>query len=174
MKSRASKHSARFASTLVILPIVSAFGLIRAQDPGAHKPGADDAEAVRRTIDLLFDGMRDGNALKVGSVFADVAVMGRLRSESGVTTFEFRPVDAFVAAVGRPHDDVWDERIGAVEIRIDGHLASAWMEYAFYLGDDLHHCGVNSMQLVRLGQSWKIVTLLDTDRGLRCSDDLDS
>ncbi|MBT8399226.1 MAG: nuclear transport factor 2 family protein [Rhodothermia bacterium] len=136
--------------------------------------GEDATEDVRRTIDLLFDGMREGDASKVRSAFADAAVMGRPRSESGVTTFEFRSVDEFAVAVGRPHEKIWNERIGAVEIRVDGHLASAWMEYAFYLGDDLHHCGVNSMQLVRFGSSWKIVALLDTDRGLACSEKLDS
>ncbi len=158
------------ATTLLTMAIVLGGGTTRVGSADDQDP----KKAVRNTINQLFDGMREGDSTKVRSTFADVAVIGRPRSENGVTTFDFRSIDRFVAAVGRPHDAVWDERIGAVVIHTDGHLASAWMEYAFYLGVELHHCGVNSMQLVRLGSSWKIVTLLDTNRGLKCSGDLDS
>ena len=131
---------------------------------------AQSVEAdIRQTIESLFDGMRAGDSTVVRSVFSEGAVMGRpVKDDGGTTRVTLRPVDRFVAAVGRPHDATWDERIGHVHIRIDGELASAWMEYEFYLGDVLHHCGVNSMQLVRFDSGWKITTLLDTDRGLDC------
>ncbi|MDX1429355.1 MAG: hypothetical protein R3282_03660, partial [Rhodothermales bacterium] len=84
---------------------------------------------VRQTIDSLFDGMRAGDSTIVRSVFSEGAVMGRpVKDDNGSTRITLQPVDRFVAAVGRPHDAVWDERIGQVQIRIDGELASAWME----------------------------------------------
>ena len=72
-------------------------------------------------------------------------------------------------AVAAPRDKVWDERIWDIRINVDGRLTPAWMEYAFYLGDQLHHCGVNSMQLYRSDGGWGITYLADTDRGFDCN-----
>ncbi len=123
---------------------------------------------VRAVIDRLFDGMRAGDGAIVRSAFHEAAVMARAVTNGDSTRLRSGTIGRFVEAVGQPHDEVWDERIWDVDIRVDGALASAWMQYAFYLGDELHHCGVNSMQLFRAHEGWKIVHLLDTDRGLDC------
>ena len=121
---------------------------------------------VRATIDTLFDGMRAGDSTMVSSVFYKGAQMGRavdqgLRAGTKATK-------GFLNAIGTPHDEVWDERIWDVKIHVDQRLASVWMEFAFHLDDTLHHCGVNSMQLYRTDEGWKIAYLVDTDRGMDC------
>src|SRR5690606_10426144 len=77
-------------------------------------------------------------------------------------------VDQFVTAVGTPHDQVWNERIWDVEIEVDDRLAQARMDYAFYLGEELSHCGVNAFQLFDDGTSWKIIQVTDTRRQEGC------
>jgi hypothetical protein len=71
-----------------------------------------------------------------------------------------------------------DERIWNVEIRRDGPLASAWVPYAFYVGEEMSHCGTNAVQLARLttgggsddgnammrATRWQIVQITDTRR----------
>ncbi len=123
---------------------------------------------IHDVIVRLFDGMRAGDSELVRSVFHDGALIGRAITRSDTTQLRTGPVDSFVESVGMPRDQTWDERIWDVEISVDGALAAAWMEYAFYVGDELHHCGVNSMQLFRSGDGWKIIHLLDTDRGRDC------
>ena len=127
-------------------------------------PAQTPQEDVRAAIDRLFDGMRAGDSTMVRSVFHSNAVMARATDRG----FSSNSPNGFVRAVGSSHDQVWDERIWDVEIRVDLRLAWAWMEFAFYLGDELHHCGVNSMQLYLADGSWKIAYLADTDRGLDC------
>ena len=119
---------------------------------------------VRAVIDKLFDGMRAGDSTMVSSTFYEGAQMGRAM-DRGLRT---GTADDFLNAIGTPHDEVWDERIWDVKIHVDQRLASAWMEFAFYLDDTLHHCGVNSMQLYRTDEGWKIAYLVDTDRGMEC------
>ena len=123
----------------------------------------DEAE-VRAVIDRLFDGMRAGDSTMVRSVLHEEALMARAGSQG----LRIGPTDGFVRAVGTPHDEVWDERIWDVHISIDGRLASAWMEFAFFLGDMLSHCGVNSMQLYQTDEGWKIIYLADTNRPPTC------
>ena len=59
---------------------------------------------------------------------------------------------------------MWDERIGDVEVHIDGGLATAWVPYAFYLGEEFSHCGANAVHLARTSEGWKIIHLTDTRR----------
>ena len=69
-----------------------------------------------------------------------------------------------------PHDQVWNEQIWEVTILVDGRLATAWMEYVFFLGDTLSHCGVNAMMFYREeDNAWKVVHLADTNRGKDCT-----
>ena len=123
-------------------------------------------EDVRAVIDTIFDGMRAGDSTMVSSTFYEGAQMGRALDQ-GLRTGT-QTIQGFLNAVGTPHDEVWDERIWDVKIHVDQRLASAWMEFAFYLDDTLHHCGVNSMQLYRTDQGWKVAYLVDTDRGMDC------
>ncbi len=121
-------------------------------------------EEVRATIDLLFDGMRAGDSTVVASVFASNATLGRAVPAG----FRSGSIASFIQAVGTPHEQVWDEQIWDVDIKIDGRLATAWMEFAFFLGESLSHCGVNAMILYEQEDGWKIVHLADTNRGREC------
>ena len=117
-------------------------------------------EEVRNTIDRLFDGMRAGDSTMVASVFHEEAIMVRA-TDQGLRSGSVR---GFIQAVGTPHDEVWDEKIWDVQIMIDGRLATAWMEFAFFLGENLSHCGVNSIMLYNDGEQWSITYLADTRR----------
>lgn len=130
----------------------------------AQAQSAEDE--VRAVIEYLFDGMRAGDSTMVASVFLEGAIMGRATNNG----FSSGSTDGFVRAVGSPHDEVWDERIWELKIQVDQRLASAWMQFAFYLGDELRHCGVNSMILYQTDGGWKVVHLADTNRGLDCGE----
>lgn len=125
---------------------------------------SDQATNVRGTIDALFDGMRAGDDSAVRSVFADGARLQTALGPGDTTSVRTTPVGRFADAVGQPRDEVWDERTWNVEVRVDGPLATAWVPYAFYLGDELSHCGVNAVQLVQQADGWKILQLTDTRR----------
>ena len=133
--------------------------------PALGQPSAGSEEvAVRAIIDRLFDGMRAGDSTAVRASFAPSMRLMTVATRDGGPMLRETPADRFVEAVGSPHDAVWDERIWDVAIRRDGPLASAWVPYAFYLGDELSHCGTNAVQLAKLGGAWKIVQITDTRR----------
>ena len=77
-------------------------------------------------------------------------------------------LEGFVQAVGTPHEEVWDERIWDVEVRVDGNLATVWTPYAFHLGDQLSHCGVDAFQLFKDTDGWKVFHIADTRRREGC------
>lgn len=144
---------------------IGLLGTTAAAQPEPPAPPSDSAvQDVRSTLDELFDGMRAGDSAAVRAVFHEEARLMTALGPSDTSTVQATEVDRFVEAVGQPRDEEWDERIWDVEIRIDGPLASAWVPYAFYVGSERSHCGVNAVQLVRHKSGWKILQLTDTRR----------
>jgi hypothetical protein len=127
----------------------------------AQSPAEREVQAV---IDRLFDAMRRGDSAAARAVFHPEARLQTASARPDGTTLRTASVDDFVRAVGSPRGEVWDERISDVVIFIDDPLATAWMRYAFYLGERLSHCGVNAFHLVRTGQGWKVTQVTDTRR----------
>ncbi|WP_263791298.1 nuclear transport factor 2 family protein [Salinibacter sp.] len=133
-----------------------------AQPDGGRAPAAE--AAVRAALDALFAGMRAGDSTAVRDVFHDGARLYTAVGPSDTAGVSQTPVDAFVESVGQSRERVWDERTWNVEVRVDGPLASAWVPYVFYRGDERSHCGVNAVQLVRGPDGWRILQLTDTRR----------
>lgn len=129
-----------------------------------------DYPAVRAVVTKLFDGMRNGDSTLVRSVFAtDAVLFSTFTDKKGVPYVETSSVNDFIAAVGTPHEEKWDERIHDVEIRTDDGLAQVWAPYVFYLDNMRVHCGVNTFQLVRTTEGWKIQALTDSRRREPCN-----
>ncbi|MGX5820553.1 nuclear transport factor 2 family protein [Chitinophaga lutea] len=130
---------------------------------------ASEEEAVKSAIRQMFDGMRKGDSAMVKGVFSSKIILQSIsRGKDGQVEVRALTADKFLQAVGSPHTDVWDERIEFGTILIDGELASVWTPYRFYLGEKFSHCGVNSFQLGKTAEGWKILYLVDTRRKEGC------
>ena len=140
---------------------------IAALAPAAAHAQAPDAE-VRAVVNKLFDGMRAGDSAVVRSVFHPAARLVTTLTRNGAPIAQIDSLEQFVRAVGTPHAAVWDERLANTTVQIDGNLASVWTDYTFYAGDRLSHCGVNSFQLVKTADGWRIIALADTRRREGC------
>jgi hypothetical protein len=114
--------------------------------------------------------MREGDSTKVHSVFASRIAMATVsRNKAGITILtQDGSLDAFLKAVGTPHTEALTEEIWNVKIQIDGNLAQAWCDYAFYIGHTFSHCGVDAFQLFKDDAGWKIFHLADTRRKTPC------
>ena len=124
----------------------------------------DEAGAVMAVIDRLFDGMRAGDSAMARSAFTDDAKLYRAQANG----LSGNGIDGLIRAIGTPHDSVWDEVLWDSEIHIDGPLATVWTKYAFYVGPRFSHCGVDSIQLYRGADGWKIFWIVDTQRREGC------
>lgn len=126
-------------------------------------------QEVKVVIETLFDGMRAGDSSMVASTFSRDAIMQTIASnQAGEVMKREGSLSQFLTSVGTPHDEVWDERIGDYDIKIDGDLATAWTPYQFYVGDNFSHCGVNSFNLAKMKGEWKIIYIVDTRRRTNC------
>jgi len=147
-----------------LLSLLFATSLLASAAPAQDTAASSPEDAVRATIVALFDGMRAGDSTAVRAVFHEDARLHTALGPSDTSAVRETPIDGFVEAVGQPREKVWDERIWDVEIQVDGSLASAWVPYVFYVGEERSHCGVNAMQFVRHADGWKILQVTDTRR----------
>ena len=127
-----------------------------------------EKDAVIQVAQDLFDAMRESDGEKVLALFVDGAALQSMGEREGKPSMRTTPITDFAEAVGKPHDEVWNEVFWDTEVHIDGRLASMWMKYAFYLGDKFSHCGVDSFQLFKSEKGWKITYLADTRQREGC------
>ncbi|MDE3156047.1 MAG: nuclear transport factor 2 family protein [Acidobacteriota bacterium] len=121
--------------------------------------------AVLATVNKLFDGMRTRNSALILSAFDESAQLVRVSDRNGVPAVAPMPIARFAAAVaGAKAGDVWDERLSSPQVRIDGNLAQVWSPYTFHLNGVLHHCGTDAFMLLKVGGTWKITQVADTER----------
>jgi hypothetical protein len=140
--------------------------LIFSQD----KVKSNEHLAVELLIHKLFDGMREGDSAKVASVFGNEANMySSYSNQQGEKVIKKGDLASFLAAIGTPHDQIWDEKIWNTKIVIDEGIAQVWTDYAFYVGTEFSHCGVDAFHLIKDAEKgWKIVHLMDTRRKENC------
>jgi len=136
----------------------------RAQADGRAQ--GKDREAILATVKVLFDGMRTADTVLVNTAFHSQA---RVLITSATGKLRLVPPKPFLVAVANSTRR-WDERIWDPEVRVDADLATVWAPYVFYFGGELHHCGIDALQLSRTDEGWKIVTLADTHRTEGCED----
>ncbi|HYW10277.1 MAG TPA: nuclear transport factor 2 family protein [Longimicrobium sp.] len=139
--------------------IVAALVAVR---PAGAQTAAE--QEVRQVVDRMFNGMRTGDTTMVRAAFHPQARLQSTSLRQGVPTLRTDSIDAFIRFIGVPHAEVYDERISNVQIRVDGELATAWMDYAFYRGTRFSHCGVNAFQFFRAPAGWQIIQITDTRR----------
>lgn len=128
-----------------------------------------DKEAIEAVITTIFDGMRAGDSAMVAShVLRDAPMNSVYTNRDGEVVRANGSLNRWLESIGTPHDEIYDEQISSIDIRIDGDLASVWTPYKFYVGENFSHCGVNSIQMAKIEGEWKIIYLVDTRRRENC------
>ena len=121
--------------------------------------------AIQKTINQLFEGMKNADSVVVKNVFSENAILQTINSKTEVHSEDFRK---FAKSVSNFKKGALDEKIIFESIKIDGNLASVWTPYQLFFQGKFLHCGVNSFQLVKQNEVWKIQYLIDTRRKENC------
>ncbi len=129
---------------------------------------SDDAQQVREVITTLFDGMEKADGDRVESVLTDGATLQTVEDSDGEPGLKSTEIADFIEMVRSAEPGLLNERVLYISVNVDGDLATAWMDYHFYRGEEFSHCGVNTMNLIRKNDGWKIFSIIDTRRKQGC------
>lgn len=136
---------------------------------GVH---GQDAEAmqVQHTIERFFEGFHQQDSAKIRTTVGEGVLLQTIaKKNDGSNEVRTESFPQFLKSiVGIPDSIAFREEIRSYEIKIDGPMANAWTPYEFWLNDQFSHCGVNSFQLAKEKEGWKIIYLIDTRRKEGC------
>ncbi len=124
--------------------------------------------AVIDVIRIMFDGMSAGDTAKMWSVVERDARLVQTLTQDGEPVARFVPMAGLIGAVaantGEPFNEQWRDPV----VHIADNLATVWISYTFYRGEQLSHCGEDTFQLARTTEGWQIVAVADTQRREGC------
>jgi hypothetical protein len=121
---------------------------------------------IIKPIENLFNAMKSADSLGVKNAFSGSAIMQTFGKNQEIRTDK---VEDFAKQVGASQAGDLDERFTISKILVDGNMASVWVPYQFYYKGNFSHCGVNSFQLAKINNEWKIQYIIDTRRKNNCT-----
>tara|TARA_R110000744_G_scaffold335270_1_gene440598 strand:+ start:124 stop:588 length:465 start_codon:yes stop_codon:yes gene_type:complete len=149
------------------LPLFFIFGLMNL----VALAQTEEEMQVKQNIIEFFDAFhaKDSIAMKK-TVYPSILLQTIGVNKEGKSVLKTENFEDLVKSIiSIPDSTNFEERILSYSIQIDGNMANAWTPYEFWINDKFHHCGVNSFQLFREENAWKIIYLIDTRRKSDCS-----
>jgi hypothetical protein len=121
-----------------------------------------DQAAVKAVIQNMFTAMKNSDTVLLKKCFSPSAVFQTVVSKLDEVVVKDETVQNFIISIGKQPVGSLDERIVFETVKTNKDLAIAWTPYEFYYKDKYSHNGVNSFQLVKFKEGWKIQYLIDT------------
>ncbi len=126
-------------------------------------------DSIKAVINKMFVGMKESDTMMVRSCFTESAILQTFgKNKEGKTIITTETVSDFAKIIATIPKGAADEQVVFKDIKIDGPMASVWTPFKLYFNGKFYSCGVNSFQLVRLNNEWKIQYILDTRRKTNC------
>lgn len=126
-------------------------------------------DSIKAVINKMFLGMKDSDSVMVKSCFAESAVLQTFgKNKEGKTIITTETPGDFAKIIATIPKGAADEQIVFKDLKIDGPMAAVWTPFKLYFNGKFYSCGINSFQLVRLNNEWKIQYILDTRRKTNC------
>lgn len=132
----------------------------------------DPGKAAVRVVEQMFEALKAGDTAGMRAVMHPEARVIQTGTRDGQPFNRVNQLDGFLKAIGAAAASgrKLEERIYNPEVRIDDNLATVWVQYDFLVDGQVTHCGVDSYQLVRVGQAWQVLQVVDTQRRESCAD----
>jgi len=126
---------------------------------------AQEEKAIKQSISVFFEGLQTSDTLKIQSICHKEMKLQSIMEKNTVGGLSFQSNSEFYKSVAAiPKNLKIEERLLSYKIQVDGSMAHVWTPYEFYVNDKLSHSGVNSFQLYKENDGWKVVYILDTRR----------
>ncbi len=120
-----------------------------------------DEDQIKAVILKTFSAMKSVDSVALKSCFTEKALLHISQVRPEGTIVREVPIANFVKNVMTRKAGDMDERVLSWgPILVDHEIATAWVPYEFYLNGKFTHKGVDAFILVKVGEEFKIQTLL--------------
>jgi hypothetical protein len=126
---------------------------------------SNDEKDVVAAVQKLFDAMASHDSAAARAV---IVPEGRLFSANDDGKVSSRTLEEFAGRLSAIKGQML-ERLWSPKVLLRGRIAHLWAEYDFHFNGQFHHCGVDSVSLVKGADGWKITGIEDTSETTGCS-----
>jgi hypothetical protein len=120
-----------------------------------------DEDQIKSVILKTFSAMKSVDSVALKSCFTEKALLhiSQVRPEGNIVR-EVSIANFVQNVMSRKPGDMDERVLSWGPILIDHEIATAWVPYEFYLNGKFTHKGVDAFILVKVGEEYKIQTLL--------------
>ncbi|WP_396151870.1 nuclear transport factor 2 family protein [Flavobacterium sp.] len=120
---------------------------------------------IQLTIGKFFNAFHQRDSIALKKVCSENLVLHSISESEKGSQFSVEKAANFYKSIATiPLSIKFEEKILSFKVQVDGAMAHVWTPYEFYVNDKLSHSGVNSFQLFKENDGWKVVYILDTRR----------
>lgn len=123
---------------------------------------ATDSPAA--AVQATFDALKAHDAAAFKALLLPEATFLAVREDGKPTV---TGVDKFAEHL-TASKDAWLERMWNPKVLEHGPIAIVWADYDFHLNGKFHHCGIDSVSLVKTADGWKILSIAYTAETAGC------
>ncbi|MGI8883494.1 MAG: hypothetical protein ACR2IA_04525 [Pyrinomonadaceae bacterium] len=131
----------------------------------AQNPKSDDIKAASEIPDKLFAAMKAKSFEDIRAIFmpeGQLVALDTPRDGKGISKTRSFTTESFAKMISEAKGGDFIEKMPDKEVRIDGDLAIVFGRYTFYAGEKFSHCGMNTFNLVRTENGWRIANAAST------------
>lgn len=122
----------------------------------------DSIASVKQVVQNMFLAMKNSDTILLKTCFSNNVVFQTVVNKAGAVSVKEESLQDFITSIGKQPVGSLDEQIKFENVNVNGELASVWTPYQFFYKQKYSHSGVNSFQLVKLKEGWKIQYIIDT------------
>jgi len=124
-----------------------------------------DEKDVLAAVQKTFDGMAANDAGKIlASMTADARLYGVRANGSPYAL----PAEQWANRLVSLKSEFLEHFTKPPAVSIHGTIASVWGEYELLRDGKFAHCGVDSFNLLKTAEGWKVAAILDTEETTGC------
>lgn len=116
------------------------------------------AQSPDEVVRLFFVAMQEADTTYLDHIMADDILLYSTQAGQVSTSTKAD----LLRGVRTSTPGMLDERVYNITVQQDHGLATAWMDYQFYYGGALTHCGANTFTLARRDTSWQVISIADS------------
>jgi Putative lumazine-binding len=152
---------------LIVVLIVITASIVLLSMAHTRDSSAEARDEVLAVIKTLTDGWREADQKKVDAALHPDFRLVTLRESPTRTEIDTR--EHLIKTVDQIKPGDWDDRLKIEDVRIDASgIATVWASFEFFSHGKRTHCGIESFQLYRMADGWKIINFADTHSSRFC------
>lgn len=143
--------------------------------PAGASAETEDRAAILAVMERVFAAVNSGDpdewrAIQLAEG-TTISFRPNPNGRPGELTMRLTSNDEFVASQTDNGHDYRERWTGDPTVLIRGPIAVVWGEYEFWIDSEFSHCGIDSVDLVKINGEWKVANLMWTVETQGCPTD---